>query len=65
MAICKECGETCDLTKVDEGIGSYEYWGARGFDSRIEIVSWCCHAEYELEPGESEEDHFEPDYGAW
>lgn len=62
MAICKSCNEQCNLVKHDEGIGSYEFWGSKGVDSRIVIVSNCCHEEYELEPGETEEDHFEPDY---
>ena len=40
---CKNCGEPCTAISVDEGIGPYEYWGMRGNDSRVCIVSPCCH----------------------
>lgn len=41
--ICKNCGEPCTAISVDEGIGVHEYWGMRGNDSRVCIVSPCCH----------------------
>lgn len=59
MATCNCCGETCYLTKIDNGIGPYEFWGAKGNDSQIEIVSCCCEADYILDPNETEEDHFD------
>ena len=30
---------------VDEGIGSYEYWGAKGVDIQLVEVSDCCGEE--------------------
>ena len=42
MTICQGCGEPCEIVSVDYGIGAYEYWGASGYDSRIELVSNCC-----------------------
>lgn len=44
--ICNECGEMCQPTAVDDGIGPYEFWGAKGNDSNISVVSDCCHAEF-------------------
>jgi hypothetical protein len=41
---CTECGQKCNVIIVDFGIGSYEYWGSRGVDSQIEVVSDCCEA---------------------
>jgi hypothetical protein len=41
---CTGCGDPCHVVEVDFGIGAYEYWGAPGFDSRIERVSNCCEA---------------------
>ena len=38
---CSECGEHCTATIIDEGIGSYEYWGAKGVDVRLVEVSPC------------------------
>ena len=60
MAICKGCGEEARLIKIDVGIGSYEYWGCRGNDSQIEVVTECCEDDFELGPNESIDDHFEP-----
>lgn len=62
MAICKECGEECTLVKIDDGIGSYEFWGHKGFHHDYRIGSKCCEADYELEPNEKEVDHFGQDY---
>lgn len=41
---CTACGCTCHPIKGDNGIGSYEFWGARGFDSRVSWDSDCCDA---------------------
>ena len=41
---CTECGEECNTIIIDYGIGSYEYWGAKGVDIQIEAVSDCCEA---------------------
>ena len=42
--ICSECGEICKVITIDEGIGDYEYWGARGTHHDYVQVSDCCHA---------------------
>jgi hypothetical protein len=39
---CGSCRQPCEVIEVDFGIGSYEYWGSRGYDSRVEAVSNCC-----------------------
>lgn len=44
---CPECGEPCNVVTADNGIGSYEYWGAPGFDSQPFPASDCCEAEIE------------------
>jgi hypothetical protein len=46
MILCRECNRECRVVTVDFGIGSYEYWGATGYDSRLEQVSNCCEADY-------------------
>jgi hypothetical protein len=43
-------------TVIDEGIGSYEYWGAKGVDIRLVEVSPCCEADVLDEPPEGDED---------
>lgn len=43
-AICSDCQQPCECRIIDEGIGSYEYWGAVGHDSRPTLVSSCCGA---------------------
>ncbi len=43
--VCADCGEACQSITIDNGIGEYEYWGARGRDVRLEEVSPCCWAE--------------------
>jgi hypothetical protein len=57
---CKECGEPCTVIGVDFGIGAYEYWGATGYDSRVELVSNCCEVDFDGEAPEP--DYAEPDY---
>lgn len=47
MIICKECNKECRVITVDFGIGSYEYWGAPGYDSRPADVTDCCEADWE------------------
>jgi len=39
---CAHCLKECGTTTIDEGIGSYEYWGATGVDIRLVEVSDCC-----------------------
>ena len=43
--ICSECKQPCTVKEIDGGIGSYEYCGYRGFDSRMIEVSTCCEAD--------------------
>lgn len=62
---CPHCGSDADGVWVDEGIGSYEYWGARGV--HIDWVFVCPDCDSQLEtpynsPHEQYEDEYEPDY---
>lgn len=41
---CSECGEDSVARIVDNGIGEYEYWGAMGRDSQLEVETVCCDA---------------------
>lgn len=43
-SICSQCGLASDSKEVDEGIGSYEFWGAPGVDSNWVRISDCCGA---------------------
>lgn len=45
MPYCNECKQECKGKWVDFGIGSYEFWGARGIDTRMAFVSECCEAD--------------------
>jgi len=56
--ICPACKKPCDVYAEDVGIGSYEYWGAKGFDSQIMYLSECCDEEMERDWCPDEE----PDY---
>jgi hypothetical protein len=42
---CAECKNECTGTWEDVGIGSFEFWGSRGHDSRWAYMSDCCEAE--------------------
>jgi hypothetical protein len=42
---CSDCGKECSSTQIDEGIGPYEFWGARGVHHDWVTVSDCCEAE--------------------
>ena len=39
---CSACEEICEIDFVDNGIGPYEYWGAPGRHTQIDIESRCC-----------------------
>ena len=41
---CGSCGGECEAHSVLNGIGSYEFWGAKGVDTKMEIESICCDA---------------------
>jgi len=58
---CNNCGAVNpDLHELDYGIGSYEFWGARGVQHYYVWVTKCCEGEpitcsgdvYEYEPPE-------------
>jgi len=40
---CDCCEEECGIAMIDEGIGTYEYWGSKGVDTRMIPVSDCCN----------------------
>ncbi|MFA5036970.1 MAG: hypothetical protein WC479_07325 [Candidatus Izemoplasmatales bacterium] len=41
-AFCPHCDEVVEVTFEDVGIGSYEFWGAKGTDVRwVPICSKC------------------------
>jgi hypothetical protein len=42
MLKCECCGEECTASVIDEGIGTYEYWGSRGVDICLVVESDCC-----------------------
>lgn len=41
---CTACGQPCEVGIIDNGIGSYEYWGSKEVDIQLEAVSNCCEA---------------------
>ena len=43
--ICPTCHEEAELTTEDYGIGSYEFWGAKCFDTDIRTSTVCCETE--------------------
>jgi len=47
MNICTSCGERCELTEVDKGIGPYEFGSERGNHVDIRTVSACCEGDVE------------------
>ncbi len=52
---CGECKEECNPTVIDEGIGSYEFWGAKCVDTRLFLVSCCCEGTVYSDPKCTEE----------
>ena len=47
------------MVRVDQGIGPYEFWGRKGFDSNLQWVSNCCEAQvYENEDLTIEDDDY-------
>ena len=41
---CAECCDECTPRVSDEGIGNYEFWGAKGTDHNYQLKSDCCDA---------------------
>ncbi len=56
---CTECGEPCNASWEDFGIGSYEFWGQKCTQTDWQFVSDCCEAPVEEDPPE------EDDRGDW
>jgi len=52
---CQDCQQECSAEPHDFGIGPYEYWGARGTDRNVQVVSNCCEAGLEDFFGNSKE----------
>ena len=40
--ICSYCFEPTETVEIEDGIGDYEFWGAKGFHSCIIEGSRCC-----------------------
>ena len=40
--LCAACGMPANPTKVDFGIGRYEFWGQCGIHRDVRTVSDCC-----------------------
>jgi len=55
---CGECGFPCTATVVDFGIGPYEFWGQRSYDTNKQLVSHCCEAKLYQNAGLTE-DYYE------
>lgn len=47
---CGECGKLCNDVERDFGIGGYEFWGAYGYDSNVQVVSECCDGDLFEDP---------------
>ena len=47
---CGECSKECDWVELDYGIGSYEFWGARGCHTNLQTVSKCCEGDIYGDP---------------
>ena len=41
---CTECKKACDTKTIDDGIGSYEFWGQTGTHHDYWEGSVCCEA---------------------
>jgi len=49
VGFCHECRDIVDILVEDVGIGSYEFWGARGYDSRMIAVCSECGADVSVD----------------
>ena len=56
---CEECKQPCKAHVVDFGIGPYEYWGRKGYDTNKQVASKCCDApildDEPVQPDETDE----------
>lgn len=44
--VCLSCHQPCEVGAVDFGIGPYEFWGRKGIDKDVQIVSDCCESDF-------------------
>ena len=60
--ICPECEMECEGYYEDFGIGPYEFWGRKGFDSDVRFISDCCQGEL---PAPDIDDRGDYEYERW
>ena len=53
--ICTFCRHPCTPQVIDVGYGAYEYWGATGVHTQLDVVSDCCQEPVEDEYGNAVE----------
>lgn len=41
---CSACRQPCEAHVMDFGLGWYEYWGYKCYDTNKQVVSKCCDA---------------------
>jgi hypothetical protein len=54
MMICPHCHAEVEGKWVNEGIGPYEYWGAKGNDVQMDFVCEECDGQLESEQSYSD-----------
>jgi hypothetical protein len=52
---CTACRRACNTKIIDDGIGPYEFWGAKYSDKRLIEVSTCCEADLTYDDLEEED----------
>jgi len=52
--ICPHCHKDVEGKWVDEGIGAYEYWGAKGVHTQMDFVCEECDGPLESEQSYSD-----------
>ena len=60
--ICPHCHKDVEGKWEDQGIGSYEYWGAKCYDTKMVYVCESCDGELE---SEYSYDEYEEDMKSW
>lgn len=57
MIKCSCCGESCEVVRIDIGLGHTEYWGASSVHEEWVEVSDCCEEDtYEVDEYADDED---------
>lgn len=54
-AWCKECNDYVETKQEDVGIGSYEFWGSRGTDTRWVVMCAICESPVYVDEDSTEE----------